>query len=192
MAWNCSVWSRSWRAEQERRHTLLRSFELINNGRWFQRNKSCTKISGSFHLLRRYDNRSRAPETIRKAAYAHQLNKKLQTFQEASFPFKENNLFSCLSIRLWKGKTLMSPSQDTSQRVQMKHKEKGGTNNVQNHCIKILHEAQSLSSGRCFKVLFCFVRKRDTSRNQEQISIKILSRFCIKIWESNAQGVLWK
>lgn len=98
-----------------------------------------------------------------KAAYAQQLNKNLQTFQKASFPFKDNHLFSCLSIYLWKGWILMSPSQDTSEKVQMKHKEKEGTNYVQKKCIKVLHEAQALSSGRCLKVLFCSVREEGCS-----------------------------
>lgn len=98
-----------------------------------------------------------------KAAYAQQLNEKLQTFQKTSFPFKDNHLFSCLSICLWKGKTPMSPSQDTSEKVQMKHKDKEGTNYVQKQCIKILHEAQALSSSRRLAVLFCFVREKGFS-----------------------------
>lgn len=100
-----------------------------------------------------------------KAAYAQQLNKKFQTFQKVSFPFKDNRLFSCLLICLWKGWILMSSSQDTSATVQMKHKEKEGTNYVQNHCIKVLHESQALSSGRCLKVLFCSVQEEGYSLN---------------------------
>lgn len=141
--------------------------------------------------IHRYHNSSRAPESSRNCSLCTTVKWEASNLPKSFIPFQI--IFSLIcQFASERAKYWWVHLKSHLKKFMGSIKKKKGKNSAIHSTKKYYMKPRNWAQVDVKKCCYALSGNRNTPRNQEQISIKILSRFCIKNWDSHAQCVFWK